>query len=191
MKPLLQIFLLFLSAVSHAVPYISSEAALDVLKRDYAGETLYWKPTDLPLTIEQMDRSPEANQLDTMYELGLVDREREIATADIGNGHRKVVLSWRYFWPERTSANEPEGVPYGKRRVHSIITMTDPIERDAIWYVEIHLRWYAAQLADWVDNKSLVRARPLRRALESYEKPFEATVYLEYHNHHWRLWHPG
>ena len=72
----------------------------------------------------------------------------------------------------------------------SLVTMTDPIERDARWFVEVNIRWFVDGLAGWISEPVFRRARPLRRAMESEEKPFEATLYLEYVDHHWRLWQP-
>ena len=186
MKPLLQIFLLFLSGLSHAVPYINQDAAVEVLNRDYAGQWLYWKPVELPLAVLQTDKSAEASYLSALFEDGMVTRERQITTEPIGNGRKRVVLSWLYDWQGGVS----EGTAYGRRRLHSILTMTDPIERDGEWFVEIHLRWYADQLADWTSQPEMKKVRRIRRALESRDKPFEATVYLVYRNYHWQLWRP-
>jgi len=186
MKPLLQIFLLFLSISSHAVPYINPEVAEDILARDYAGQKLYWSPVRLPLTIALTDNSRVANQLSHLFDRGMVERERLMSTEDVGNGRRKVVLKWRYTWPDNSSA----GLAYGVRRVHSLMTMTDPIQRDATWYVEVALRWYVDDIEPWVADPALKSARPLRRAIESHEKPFEATVYLELRNNRWQIWTP-
>ncbi|MEE3191845.1 hypothetical protein SAMN05421686_101448 [Thalassolituus maritimus] len=186
MKPLLQIFLLFFCASSHAVPYISPEAAIEVLNRDYAGETLYWKPASLPLTLSQSDRSAEASQLAELFEMALIGRERRISTEEIEKGRKRVVVGWRYYWLDDAGA----GVSYGTRRIKSLVTMTDPIERDARWFVEVNIRWFVDGLAGWISEPVFRRARPLRRAMESEEKPFEATLYLEYVDHHWRLWQP-
>ena len=140
----------------------------------------------MPLTLSQSDRSAEASQLAELFEMGLVLRERHISTEEIEKGRKRVVVAWRYDW----SDDEMSGVPYGKRRVKSLVTMTDPIERDAQWFVEVSIRWFVDGLADWIDQPAFKRARPLRRALESEDKPFEATLYLEYVDHHWRLWQP-
>lgn len=186
MKPLLPIFLLFLGSVSHAIPYINDAATVEVLKRDYAGQWLYWKPAELPLVVVHTDKSEEAKHLLVLFEYDIVTRERNITTESIGNGRKRVLLSWQYKWPNGLV----DGVAYGKRRLHSIIKMAGPIERDGAWFLEVNLRWYVDQLAEWTSHPELKELRQFRRARESRDKPFEATVYLVYRNYHWQLWHP-
>ena len=165
MKPLLQIFLLFFCASSHAVPYISPEAAIEVLNRDYAGETLYWKPASLPLTLSQSDRSAEASQLAELFEMALIGRERRISTEEIEKGRKRVVVGWRYYWLDDAGA----GVSYGTRRIKSLVTMTDPIERDARWFVEVNIRWFVDGLAGWI-SEPVFRRQDLSGALWSPKK---------------------
>lgn len=186
MKPLLQLFLLFLSIQTFALPYISPEVAQEVLTRDYAGQTLYWMPTDLPMTLDVNDNSSTANHLVELFDQGLVERDRVLTTKDLGNGRKKVVLRWRYFWPDA----EQQGVPYGVRRFHSIMALTEPIQQDGIWYVEVRMRWWVDNMPEWASAAEFRQARVIRRSRESYEKPFEATLILELQDNRWQLWQP-
>lgn len=186
MKPLLQLFLLFLSISSWAIPYISPEVAQEVLTRDYAGQSLYWKPAELPLTVDLNDSNSVANQLAGLFDKGLIERERVLTTKDLGKGRKKIVLQWRYQWP----SSDQEGIPYGIRRLHSLLALTEPIQQDGIWYVEVRMRWWVDNMPSWTSTEAFRKARLMRRSRESQDKPFETTLILLLKENRWRLWKP-
>ena len=186
MKPLLQLFFLFFSISSWAVPFISPEVVQEVLNRDYAGQSLYWKPSQLPLTVELEARSAVANQLAGLFAQGLIQRERSFASKDLGKGRKKIVLQWRYHWPDP----EQEGIIYGVRRLHSLLASSEPIQQDGVWYVEARVRWWVDRMPSWTGQGALKKARLMRRSRESKEKPFETTKILVLKDNRWRLWQP-
>lgn len=184
MKPLLQLFLLFFSICSWAIPYISPEVAQEVLTRDYAGQSLYWKPTELPLTVELNENHSVANQLAGLFDQGLIQRERVLTSKAIGDNRKRIVLQWHYQWPDP----DQEGIKYGVRRLHSLLALTEPIQQEGIWYAEVRVRWWVDDMPSWTGKKAFKKIRIMRRSLESRNKPFETTLILVLKDNRWRLW---
>jgi len=184
MKPLLLCFLLFLGASSLAAPYLDPQMAREVLSRDYFGHPVRWSPLALPQVVAATDASPHAQQLDALFALGLLERERVTDFIDVGNGRKRLTLSWRYHWP----VGQPAGAVTGVRRLHTLLSVSSPVEKDGVWYSEVRLRWYQDDLPEWVSRPEMRAFRPLRRAAESRDKPFDAVVYLYEHLGRWRIW---
>ncbi|WP_300425590.1 hypothetical protein [uncultured Thalassolituus sp.] len=186
MKPLLQIFLLLFPLLSHAAPLLTPNLAHEALQREYIGQRLYWTPFRLPLTVRQGEESREGQTLDSLYSAGLVTREREITTEEIGTGRRRVVMNWTYEWADKAH----EGAYYGMRQVLEVDSVSDVVQQGERWFAEVRLRWYVSDLPSWLSDPVLRQARTLRRSMESKQRPFEAALTLEYRNQRWEIWVP-
>jgi len=71
--------------------------------------------------------------------------------------------------------------------------LSSPYQIGDYYYAEVYIQWYVDDLQEWAKDPAFRSARTLRRSLESFQKPFEKRVYLQYDGESWGFWNgqPG
>ena len=192
MRILLVVFLLFTGLVQAAQPALGKNQAAQLIERGLQAEPLMWLPFPLPYVVEQADKGKDALLLDALFRHGLIERERSmamVAVVENGSSRRKVQLSWEYNYPlARREQGTPEGFYYGRGKLRRIIELSAPYLIGDYYYAEAYVEWYVDDMQDWIGDPAFRTARTLRRSLESYDKPFEKRLFLQYDGEAWALW---
>lgn len=192
MKSVISILLLLHAAfASAAQPVLGENTAAAVIDRGLQAEPLMWLPFPLPYEIEQSSSSKDAKLLSALFDHGLVTREKQMRMEDMPDSaqtRKKLLLLWRYDYPQAQNAETPEGFYYGHGRLKHIVELSSPYLIGSYYYAEAYIQWYVDDMQDWITDPAFRIARTLRRSAESYSRPFEKRVYLQFDGNHWALW---
>ncbi|MFC3680883.1 hypothetical protein [Bacterioplanoides pacificum] len=193
MKPLFIAFLLLFPACGWAdQPFLGENYAAKLIDQALQQKDLKWLPFPMPYRIDRAANSKEARFLSALADHRLLVREKEtrMVTVEVnGAKRRKVQVGWLYNYPGADSSDiTDEGFYYGFGRLKNIMEISKPYQIGEYYYVEAYVQWYVDDLQSWVQDAAFDGARTLRRSRESFSKPFERRVYLQYDGHSWAFW---
>ncbi|WP_430461926.1 hypothetical protein ACQUQU_03800 [Thalassolituus sp. LLYu03] len=192
MRILLMAFLLVFMPAKAAQPALGKNEAATLIDQGLAAEPLIWLPFPLPYTVDQTDKNKDGLLLDALFRHGLIEREKDMRMVEVteaGFTRRKVQLRWVYnYSQERREQGTPEGFYYGKGKLKKVVELSAPYLIGDYYYAEAYVQWYVTDIQDWIADPAFRSARTLRRTLESYEKPFEKRLYLQFDGGSWALW---
>lgn len=176
-KPLTAIFFLLFSSAAFSQPFLSESQAYQAIRHKFLTTSLYWKPTQLPLTLVSTDKTELADLLADLYQAGALIRQSQVRFEKTPYGKRKrVVIDWTYDWLN----TEQAGIVYGKRQLASIMSVSPVSYQDGAWYGVVNVQWYVVNTPHWLSDEAFADIRLVRRSLESSYKPFEAGLILQY-----------
>lgn len=197
MKPLIITILLLFCGVASAQPVLGENTATVLISRALQAEPLLWLPFPMPYEIERSSEDKDAGLLDGLFRFGLLQRDKNMKMAEVeenGRRKRKVLATWIYDYPQaRREQATPEGFYYGTGKLKNIVELSRPYQIGDFYYAEAYIQWYVDDLQEWAKDPAFRTARTLRRSLESFRKPFEKRVYLQYDGNSWGFWNgqPG
>lgn len=189
---IVSIFSFWAFIASAQQPVLGEHLATDLIDKGLQAQPLIWLPFPLPYEVQQGDKSKDALLLDALFRHELIEREKVMRMGDVtegGQARKKVLLLWSYNYPmSRRMANTPEGFYYGRGRLKNIMELSAPYLIGDYYYAEAYVQWYVEDIQEWIEDPAFRSARTLRRTLESFRKPFEKRVYLQYDGQQWALW---
>ena len=194
MKLLCITFLLLFSGLSQAQPFIGSNHAAKIIDEALKRKDLKWLPFPMPYEVERSAQSKDARFLAALVDHDLLVRKKEtkMVTVEVnGAKRRKVQVGWVYDYPGAqagAASQTDEGFYYGYGRLKNIMELSRPYLIGDYYYVEAYIQWYVDDLQHWVQDAAFDGARTLRRSRESFAKPFEKRVYLQYDGDSWAFW---
>lgn len=191
MKLFVSYLLVFLITPAMAQPVLGVNTAAAVIDRGLQAQPLMWLPFPLPYEIDRSSRSKDARLLEALFEHGLVAREKTMRMEELPGGsetRKKLHLLWVYDYPQAQPQETAEGFYYGRGRLKHIMDLSSPYLIGRYYYAEAYVQWYVDDMQDWISDPAFRIARTLRRSAESYSKPFEKRVYLQFDGGQWALW---
>ena len=192
MKLLIITILLLHSGFSAAQPFIGTNQASQLINQALKSKDLKWLPFPMPYNIDRSSKSKEARFLSALVDHKLLMRKKQtrmVTVEENGISKRKVSVSWIYDYPlSNGERNTDEGFYYGYGRLKNIMELSPPYLIGDFYYVEAYIQWYVEDLQEWVQDAAFDRARTLRRSRESFDKPFEKRVFLQYDGKSWAFW---
>jgi hypothetical protein len=130
--------------------------------------------------------------LEVLHQHQLLSRRKETQVVKVkGSNRKRVAMNYRYdFMDQETSERigSQGGFYYGYGRLKELVDLSKPYQIGDSYYAEAYIKWYVADIQDWIDAPAFDKARTLRRSLESKVKPFEKRVYLQYDGQKWAFW---
>lgn len=149
-------------------------------------------PFEFPKDVDRSDRQQLA-LLNVWFERRMLIRDsiRFNAMKVIQGRKRKVsVGGYRFSLPTDTQGVTARGFIYGRAKIKELVSVTEPRFIGHTFYSEAYIKWYVDHLPEWAQLPLMQKSyRPLRRASESFEKPFEKRFYFEFQEDvGWVLW---
>lgn len=179
--------------LEHQAPKAATATAIQSLFKDrFSQQLMYFNFKALPLKIEATDKRA-VKEMDPWLKQELVTRRKvKLRVEKMLYGSKRVIEALGYEF--ELNANSPwvsdQGLYYGRPTLKAIKDVSAPQFVKNDFFSEVYLTWYVSDHPEWLSKVDL-RARqnrPLRRALESEQQPFEARIYLVYRNKRWQLW---
>ena len=193
MRVVLFLCLMISGMALQAEPVLGPNTAEQLIDQGLQSEKLLWLPFPLPYEVERRSNSKDAQLLAALMKYKLVEREKSMVMEDIreqGEARKRLKLLWVYRYPDNKPMLDQEGFYYGRAKLKKIMELSDPYPKGDAFYVRAFVQWYVDDMQRWIKDPAFRVARTLRRSGESFDKPFEKSVYLEYHDGQWRYWQP-
>lgn len=193
MKVLSLVLILFQSGLLSAdVKMPSADEVASIFKRHYGQRLLFFKPMELPIEIERT-HTPLVRELEQWVALNLVTQEKTRFLAEkmmYGSLREISVGGYKYSLNRSNQWVSEQGFYYGRPAIKEVLETAEPSHLNAHYYSEVHFSWYVSEQPKWLSlaRTDGRRERLLRRAKESYERPFEKRMYLIYKEGKWDLW---
>ncbi|KZZ44221.1 MAG: hypothetical protein MK185_06970 [Saccharospirillaceae bacterium] len=192
MKPLIILILLLNSLYCVAQPFIGTNHASQLIDDALKSKDLKWLPFPMPYSIVRADKGKDARFLSALSDHKLLMRKKETRMATVeenGKRKRKVLVSWIYDYPASDGESlTDEGFYYGYGRLKNILELSKPYLIGDYYYVEAYIQWYVDDMQEWIKDSAFDDARTLRRSRESFLRPFEKRVFLQYDGNSWAFW---
>lgn len=149
-------------------------------------------PFEFPKDVDRSD-SQQLALLNLWFERKMLTRDsiRFNAVKVIQGRKRKVsVAGFRFALLKEAEGVSARGFIYGRAKIKELISVSEPRFIGHTFYSEAYIKWYVDNLPDWAQLPLMQKSyRPLRRASESFEKPFEKRFYFEFQEDvGWVLW---
>ena len=194
MRVFLFLFVVSMGLDAVAEPVLGPNTAEKLIDQGLQSQALLWLPFPLPYEVERRSKSKDARLLAALHKYGLVERDKAMQMEKIDDdddARKRLKLLWVYRYPDNKPLLDQEGFYYGRGKLKNILELSPPVARGDYYYVEAYVQWYVDDMQAWIKDPAFRIARTLRRPAESYEKPFEKKVYLEYHQGQWHYWQPA
>jgi len=193
MRFYLYFLLALFTPIAYSAPVLGPNTAEGLIDTGLQSEPLMWLPFPLPYEVTRNSKSKDAKLLETLFKYKLVVREKSMTMEEVetvSETRKRLKLLWIYNYPDHRALEDQEGFYYGRGRLKKILDMTEPVEKGNSYFVQVHVQWYVDDMQAWIKDPAFRSARTLRRSVESFKKPFEKKVYLQYTNSRWRYWTP-
>lgn len=186
------LMLLLLSPVCWSQPFLGLNQAKGIIEQALKRKDLKWLPFPMPYSVQRSDKGKDARFLSALVDHKLLVRRKEtrmVSVEENGKRKRKVMVSWVYDYPgsDGKTATD-EGFYYGFGRLKNIMELSSPYLIGDYYYVEAYIQWYVDDMQPWIQDSAFDGARTLRRSRESFKKPFEKRVFLQYNGDSWAFW---
>lgn len=179
--------------LEHQAPEAATASDIQTLFKDrFSQQLMYFNLKSLPLKIEASDKRA-VKEMDPFLKQELVTRRKvKLRVEKVLYGAKRVLEALGYEYtlnPDSPWVSE-QGLYYGRPTLKAIKDVSAPQFVKNDFFSEVYLTWYVSDHPGWVKSVDLRsrQNRPLRRALESEQKPFEARIYLVYRGKRWQLW---
>lgn len=168
-----------------------TEAQIAQVFNQYYGQKLmFFKPVEVPQEVERIHKSLVA-ELDQWVKLDLLTRKNSRFLAEkmmYGEPRMVSVGGFQYDLNPDNPWVSQQGFFYGRPKLKEVFTVSPPSEIAAEIVCEVYLSWYVVDQPDWINKIDIKQYRLLKRASESFKRPFEKRIYLVFTENRWKLW---
>jgi len=163
-----------------------------VFEQELGQNLLFHRPVDLPIEVERTHKDMIVT-MTPWVKLGFVNQEDTRFMAEkimYGEPREVSVGGFKYTYDQDNPLVSEKGIYYGRPKLKEVFSVSQVSEIGGEFFCEVYISWYADDIQSWIDKVNL-RSREnrlLRRAKESFEKPFEKRLQMIQINGEWHLW---
>ncbi len=172
-------------------PPLLKADAVRLIEQGIRSHALVWDKLSFPLQIPRNEQGQRLQWLDNLSSDGVVSRTGKMQKSRSKDGGILFEAVWDYQLSEQADWRQyPDGkrLVYGYPELQQLVSLSPAYWVDDAWYAEAVVEWHVAGLAHWAKLPVFKRERLFRRSIESYQKPFTRSVYLQFTEAGWQFW---
>ena len=165
---------------------------MQVFKESFSQSLMFFKPAEFPLGVEKSDKK-QIKKMKPWLKLGLITKSKKrVRVEKMYKGKPRImeVKGYLYELNQKNQWVSDKGFYYGRPSMKALLSISKPQHVSTDFFSEAYITWHVVEQPEWIKkiDKRHRDNRPLRRAMESEQQPFEKRIHIIYRDNKWRLW---
>lgn len=170
----------------------NAQTVMQVFNESFSQSLMFFKPTEFPLGVEKGNKK-QIKKMKPWLKMGLISKSKKrVRVEKIYKGKPRImeVNGYLYELNQESPWVSDKGFYYGRPSMKALLSISEPQHVSTDYFSEAYITWYVIDQPDWIKkiDKRDRNNRPLKRAMQSDQQPFEKRIFIIYRDNKWRLW---